>query len=106
MPPTETAALDENTDADAIKARNKNSLAMSYLLSAFKAEADISLAHETMTDDWPGGKANKVVTKLMEMCKPKDTITEVTYSDTLTIKREYAVILHRVLPCKFKEDEL
>ena len=57
MPASEDEALDPVAEAEKIKARNKNSLAMAYLLNAFKAEADVSLAYETMSDEWPGGKA-------------------------------------------------
>lgn len=79
MPLTEAQALDETVadEKKKIKARERNSLAMAYLLSAFKAEADVSLAYETMTDDWPGGLAYQVVEKLMEIYQPKDNVTEV-----------------------------
>ena len=89
LPPTENANLDEENETDKakIKARARNSLAMAYLLSAFKAEADISLAYETMDDDWPGGLAYKVVEKMMEIYKPQDTVTEVeVYEKLMRVK--------------------
>ena len=89
LPSTESEVLNESSDADKpkIKARNRNSLAMAYLLQAFKAEADISLAYETMSDDWPGGLAYEVVEKLLEIYKPKDNITEVeVYERLLDVK--------------------
>ncbi len=59
LPPTEDTELDETNVSDKlnIKACETNSLAMAFLLSAFKADADISLAYETMDDHWPGGLA-------------------------------------------------
>ena len=83
LPPTEEAALDPEADTEAIKAKQRNSLAMAYLLSAFKAQADVSLAYETMDDDWPGGLAYKVVEKLQEIYKPSDNVTEVELYDKL-----------------------
>ena len=61
LPTRESMVLDETKDANKlkIKVKQNNSLAMAYLLSAFKAEADISLAYETMTDEWPGQLAYK-----------------------------------------------
>ena len=60
---------------------------MAYLLSAFKNQADISLAYETMTDEWPGGLAYKVVEKLMEIYKPEDNISEVeVYEKLMEVK--------------------
>ena len=58
LPMTEAQALDKTDAAEKkkIKARERNSLAMAYMLQAFKADADISLAFETMDDDWPGVK--------------------------------------------------
>jgi hypothetical protein len=61
--------LDETNanDKKKIKARERNSLAMAYLLSAFKAQADSSMAYEAMEeDDGPGGLAYKVVEQLLE----------------------------------------
>ena len=45
LPGKEDEVLDPSNDVDKtkIKARERNSLAMAYLFSAFKAEADISL---------------------------------------------------------------
>jgi len=89
LPARESTVLDETNDADKlrIKAKQNNSLAMAYLLSAFKAEADISLAYETMTDEWPGGLAYKVIEKLQEIYQPKDSVTEVElYARLLNVK--------------------
>ena len=89
LPTSENAVLDETVDTDKpkIKARKANSLAMAYLLSSFKAEADISLAYETMDDDWPGGLAYKVVEKLKGIYQPKDSVTEVElYTRLMTVK--------------------
>ena len=83
LPNSESVALDPTTQNDAIKAKERNSLAMAYLLSAFKAEADISLAYETMDDDWPGGLAYKVVEALKDIYQPKDTVTEVELYERL-----------------------
>ena len=60
---------------------------MAYLLSTFKAEADISLAYEMMMDDRLGGNAYQVVEKLMGIYKPKDSITEVELYDRLLAVR-------------------
>ena len=53
LPATEATTLSESTDADKpkIKAKSRNSLAMAYLLNAFKSEADVSLTYNTMTDN-------------------------------------------------------
>ena len=83
LPNSEGVALDASTQAEAIKAKTRNSLAMAYLLSAFKAQADVSLAYETMDDDWPGGLAYKVIEKLLEIYKPSDNVTEVELYDKL-----------------------
>jgi hypothetical protein len=86
LPPTEQAELDESVASEKrqMKARERNSLAMAYLLSAFTQEADISLAYEAMEDeDWPGGLAYKVVEKLMEVYQPKDKVTTVELYDKL-----------------------
>jgi hypothetical protein len=79
LPATQDEKLDENKDDDKpkIKARTRNNLAMAYLLQAFKAQADISLAYETMTDDWPGGLAYEVVEQLMAVYKPDDNMVEI-----------------------------
>ena len=86
---TEATVLNETVDTDKpkIKAKERNSLAMAYLLNTFKAEADISLAYETMTTKWPGGLAHKVVKKLFKIYKPDDDITEVeVYERLLEVK--------------------
>ena len=46
LPASEASELNENLTADKkkIKARERNSLAMAYLLTAFKSAADVSLA--------------------------------------------------------------
>ena len=89
LPNKEDATLDETVPEQKkrIDARSRNSLAMAYLLSAFKAEADVSLAYETMDDNWPGGLAYKVVEKLKEVYQPKDNITEVDlYEKLMAVK--------------------
>ena len=89
LPVSEATTLDETNDADKPKilAKNRNSLAMAYLLSAFKSEADISIAYETMTDIWPGGLAYQVVEKLLEIYRPSDNVTEVeVYERLLSVK--------------------
>ena len=89
LPPTQGTALDESVTADVpkIKARTRNSLAMAYLLSAFKSQADISIAYKVMDDDWPGGLAYKVVEKLVEIYQPTDDVTEVElYNKLLQVK--------------------
>jgi len=50
LPASEATVLNENLTADKkkIKGRARNCLAMVYLLTAFKAAADVSLAYETM----------------------------------------------------------
>ena len=82
---TQDEDLDETDAADKlkIKARNRNSIAMLYLVSAFKSEADLSLAYEAMDDDWPGGQAHLVVTALKEVYQPSDSITEVELYEKL-----------------------
>ena len=100
MPATEAAALDPMTDADAFKVRAQNSLAMAYLLSAFKVQADISLAYETMEDGWTGGLAHKVVEKLLKIYKPSNTITEVElYYKLLEVKMKKKEDPRRCLSC-------
>ena len=91
LPNSEAAELDETdtNDKKKIKARQRNSLAMAYLLTAFKSEADVSLAYETMNDDWPGGLACEVVEKLKEAYQPKDGVTEVElYERLMSVKIE------------------
>ncbi len=86
LPLSENAEPDENeaTEKRKIKARERNSLAMAYLLSAFTQEADISLAYEAMEDpDWPGGLAYIVVQKLLEVYQPKDKLNTVELYDKL-----------------------
>jgi hypothetical protein len=86
MPVSERAILDDAKPAEKlmIKARERNSLAMAYLLSAFTQEADISLAYEAMEDpDWPGGLAFEVVTKLLQVYQPKDKVTTVELYEKL-----------------------
>ena len=89
LPDTYDEELDESDSDDMkkIKARIRNDLAMAYLLNAFKSEADISCAYESMDDDWPGGLAYKVVESLLDIYKPEDTVTEVElYAKLLTVK--------------------
>ena len=89
LPFSETTTLDETNEADKpkIRAKNRNSLAMAYLLSAFKLKADISIAYKTMTDIWPGGLAYQVVEKLLEIYRPSDNVTEVNaYERLLSVK--------------------
>ena len=85
LPVTETTVLDLSTDAGKKMklAKDRNAYAMAYLLSAFKSEADINLAYETMTDDWPGGLAYQVVEKMKDVYQPKDTISEVEVYEKL-----------------------
>ena len=73
LPNSEGVALDPATQDAAIEAKGRDSLAMACLSSAFKAQADVSLACETVDDDWPGGLACKVAEKLLEVCKPSRT---------------------------------
>eukprot|EP00815_Leptocylindrus_aporus_P003585 CAMPEP_0116055810 /NCGR_PEP_ID=MMETSP0322-20121206/3629_1 /TAXON_ID=163516 /ORGANISM="Leptocylindrus danicus var. apora, Strain B651" /LENGTH=78 /DNA_ID=CAMNT_0003539485 /DNA_START=596 /DNA_END=832 /DNA_ORIENTATION=+ len=56
---------------------------MAYLLTAFKSAADVSLAYETMSNDWPAGLAHEVVNKLKEAYQPKDSVTEVELDERL-----------------------
>ena len=89
LPTSEAEVLNENLTSDKkkIKARERNSLAMAYLLTAFKSAADVSLAYETMSNDWPGGLAYEVVNKLKEAYQPKDSVTEVElYERLLSVK--------------------
>ena len=89
LPDIEATVLNKSVDADKpkIKAKERNCLAMAYLLNAFKAEADVSLAYETMTDDWPGGLAYKVVDNLFAVYKPANDVTEVeVYERLLQVK--------------------
>jgi len=89
LPASEATVLNEKLIADKkkIKARERNSLAMAYLLTAFKSAADVSLAYETMSNEWPGGLAYEVVNKLVEAYQPKDSVTEVKlYERLLSVK--------------------
>ena len=85
LPATQDEEFDKTKDADKlkIKACNRNSIAMSYLVSAFKSEADLSLAYEAMDDDWPGGQAHLVVTALKDVYQPSDSITKVELYEKL-----------------------
>ena len=85
LPAQNSTPLDESNDAEKlqIKARNRNNLAMAYLMTAFQSDADLSLTYEAMDDDWPGGLAYKVVEQLKEIYQPKDSITEVELYDKL-----------------------
>jgi hypothetical protein len=87
LPDGQDEELDETKDQSMIKARMRNSLAVEYLLQAFKARADISIAYETMDDEWPGGLAYKIVEQLMEVYKPDGTMVEVeVYQKLLKVK--------------------
>lgn len=57
LPINHKEKLDQTKEDDKkkIKARERNDLAMAYLSSAFKSQADISLAYGTMDNEWPGG---------------------------------------------------
>jgi len=79
LPNTEKEVLDLSLAADVKKnkARIRNNIAVAYLLSSFKAQADICLVYETQDEDWPGGLAYKVVQKLMEIYMPIDTVTDI-----------------------------
>lgn len=62
-------------------------MAMAHLLSAFKTELDISLAYETMDDNWPGWLVYQMVERLIEIHRLKDNVTEVNvYKRLLQIK--------------------
>ncbi len=85
LPASEVTVLNENLTVDMkkIKARERNSLAMAYLLTAFKSAADVSLAYETTSNEWPAGLAHEVVNKLKEAYQPKDSVTEVELDERL-----------------------
>jgi hypothetical protein len=57
-----------------MKAKKQNSFAMTYLLSAFKAQAD---------NDWSYQLAFKVVDEVMEIYKPNHNTTEVELHEKL-----------------------
>ena len=80
LPATEDEAT---TNESKIKAKLRNSLAMAYLVNSFKSSADLSLAYETMSDEWPGGLAFEVMEKLKEVYQPKDSVTEIELHDLL-----------------------
>ena len=90
LPDTQADVLDESKPEEKkkIKARERNSLAMAYLLSAFKSQADMSMAYEVMEDaDWPGGLAHKVVEKLKNAYQPDDDVTEIElYEKLMAVK--------------------
>ena len=87
LPAMQKTTLDPAKDKEKIEAKQRNSLAMAYLLSALKTQADISMAYDAMDTDWPGGLACKVVENLESVYRPKDTITEVeVYTKLLGVK--------------------
>lgn len=88
LPGTQDEELkDDDAGKKKKKARDTNSLAMAYLLSVVKSQADISITYETMTDEWPGGLAHEVMEMIMEVYKPQDDITEVElYEKLLNVK--------------------
>jgi len=89
LPATQREVIDVTTDAGkaAAAAKQRNSLAMAYLLNALKTQADISMAYDAMDADWPGGLAHKVVKNLEAVYRPKDTVTEVeVYTKLLGVK--------------------
>ena len=86
LPATQDTALNPNNDAEKkqIAARVANDIAMAYLLNSFHAHADVQTAYETMTTDWPGGKAHEVMEKLSSIYQPKDVITDVELESRLS----------------------
>ena len=89
LPTKKDEVLDLTADADKVKIKAKkcNGLGMVHLLQAFNAEANVSLACETVDNDWPGGLSHSTVQKLMAICKPKDNVMEVeVHSKLLHVK--------------------
>jgi len=89
LPASEAAVLNENVTADKkkIKTRERNSLGTVYLLPAFKSASDVSLAYETMSNEWPGGQAYEVINKLKEAYQPKDTEFYIVVRDGCRVRR-------------------
>ena len=55
---------EEAATEDAKLAKRANQVAMASLTMAFKTEAMLNLIFRSMTKDWPGGLAHKVVAEL------------------------------------------
>ena len=63
LPATEGTVLDISTDDGKKHALNKkmNAVAVATLTMAFKNESEMSLVYKSITADWPGGLAYKIV---------------------------------------------
>lgn len=77
LPPTEDAELVAaiTEDAALIKGRNKNALAMSYLVHALRGPTLMRFIMGCQTPEWPSGKAHVLMKKLRNKYAPEDMTT-------------------------------
>lgn len=64
MPSKNSTALDPTNDAAAIKAKDRNNVAMANMTMAFTSDALMNLVFKAYSADWPQGEVYKVVEAL------------------------------------------
>ena len=77
LPERDDTSLDNTNPEQVLQkiAKYKNDSAMTNLTMAFTSEKTMGFIYKSMTVEWPGGTAFKVVEALMKKYKPQDTIT-------------------------------
>ena len=68
---------DEPTSEKAAAAKKANEVAMASLTIAFKTESLLNIIFKSMSADWPGGLAHKVVSELKKKYQPEDIMCRV-----------------------------
>ena len=74
LPASDSVAV---ADDEAKLAKKANEVAMASLTIAFKTEAMLNLVFKSMTKEWPGGLAHKVVAELKRQFQPEDIMSRV-----------------------------
>ena len=76
LPTTEDAVIansDEGKKQAAAKKRNE--VAMANLTMSFTSNRAMGMVCKAQDDDWPGGRAHKVMESMITKYRPKDTIS-------------------------------
>jgi hypothetical protein len=70
-------AVGANETQEETDARKRNTLAMYNFTLAFASEGLMGIIYKSRSNEWPNGKAHKVVEQLFKKFKPSDTISRV-----------------------------
>jgi hypothetical protein len=117
MPVSDAVVLDLSKTADlkAVKAKQRNALALSHLTMALGTQSSFGMVYKTQTTEWPGGLAHLVVKLMQKKYNPDDRIARVElrsllssvamkanedpgvlFEQVCTIQNRYAAATHQI----------